>query len=99
VSSLVLLALLASSAARAHDEVTPWRLVLTPPALGPASPSRSSGLDLAARDARPRTHPLQVSLQLSVDVLRLAVHGDYRPGLAPFLGTSFTALGGLRLRF
>ena len=31
--------------------------------------------------------------------LRLAVVGEYRPGLLPFIGTSTVSMGGLRLRF
>jgi hypothetical protein len=43
--------------------------------------------------------PVLRSLDLSLRYLRLAVHGDYREGLLPFLGTSTASLGGLRLRF
>jgi hypothetical protein len=43
--------------------------------------------------------PVLRGLDLSLRYLRLAVHGDYREGLWPFLGTSTASLGGLRLRF
>ena len=43
--------------------------------------------------------PVLLSLDLSLRYLQLAVHGDYRAGLLPFLGTSTSTLGGLRLRF
>jgi hypothetical protein len=72
---------------------------LTPPAmLLPASP-RAWSVSLESRSPEARRHPLHLSLDLSMSYLRLAVHGDHRAGLAPFLGTSTAALGGLRLRF
>lgn len=43
--------------------------------------------------------PVLLSLDLSLRYLGLAVHGDHRAGLLPFVGTSTTSLGGLRLRF
>jgi hypothetical protein len=43
--------------------------------------------------------PALLSLDISLRYLRLAFQGDDRAGLLPFLGTSTTALGGLRLRF
>jgi hypothetical protein len=86
-------------------------LVLTPLALfadrgSAAGPNRLHHLQLAAPN--PTRHnlrapepagPVLLSLDLSLRYLRLAVHGDYRAGLLPFLGTSTTSLGGLRLRF
>jgi hypothetical protein len=54
---------------------------------------------LAAGPARTVKPQLQLTLDLSALVLRRAVHGDYRPGLSAYLGTSTTSLGGLRLRF
>jgi hypothetical protein len=97
--------LVASGAARAqHGEVEqappPWPLKLAAPDLRHALvPHPHPGLDLEARASSQQPHPLRLSLDLGVSVLKLAVHGDYRPGFAPFLGTSTTSLGGLRLRF
>lgn len=97
------LSLVAMGAARAQEEEVPppaWALKLDAPELRYALvPHRHPGLDLAARASNQQTHPLRLSLDLGVNVLKLAVHGDYRPGFAPFLGTSTTSLGGLRLRF
>lgn len=96
------LALLAPRAARAHADAAPASeapstFQLRMPELRGAP--LLSGVDLSAPAAIPRLHPLRLSLDLGAGVLRLAVHGDHRPGLAPFLGTSTTSLGGLRLRF
>lgn len=85
-------------------------LALTPlglvPDLGAARPDRLEHLQLAAPTPAPRNlrapepaGPVLLSLDLSLRYLRLAVHGDHRAGLLPFLGTSTTSLGGLRLRF
>jgi hypothetical protein len=98
------LALYAAGVARAEEASAPEPeapppLQLEAPDLRHAAAPLHAGLDLAARDAAPGLHPLRLSLDLGVTMLRLAVHGDYRPGLAPFLGTSTTSLGGLRLRF
>lgn len=98
----VLLALLAFEDARAEDaparpdgsfprlRLDPW---LAAPGPG------TSAVDLQARHAGTALHPLKLSLDASMSYLRLAVHGDGKPGLAPFLGTSTEALGGFRLRF
>jgi hypothetical protein len=71
-----------------------------------AGPNRLEHLQLAAPVTTPRNlraadpaGPVLRSLDLSLRYLRLAVHGDHRAGLLPFLGTSTTSLGGLRLRF
>jgi len=86
-------------------------LALTPPSLlvdpGPvAGPNKLHHLQWASPNTSPRnlraaepTGPVLLSLDLSLRYLRLAVHGDYRAGLLPFLGTSTTSLAGLRLRF
>lgn len=66
----------------------PHHLQLGPPSPTPGSP----------RVAEP-AGPVLLSLDLSLRYLQLAVHGDYRAGLLPFLGTSTSSLGGLRLRF
>lgn len=99
---VLVLSLAATGAARAHEEEPPppWALRLEAPDLRHTLvPHRHPGLDLEARASNQQTHPLRLSLDLGVNVLKLAVHGDYRPGFAPFLGTSTTSLGGLRLRF
>jgi hypothetical protein len=84
---------------------------LTPPVLladphlvgGPGNPHQLhlSSPNPTARSLRlpEPAGPVLRSLDLSLRYLRLAVHGDYREGLLPFLGTSTAALGGLRLRF
>jgi hypothetical protein len=101
---VLVLSLVASGAARADADVAEappaWPLKLEAPDLRHAlAPHRHPGLDLEARASNQQAHPLRLSLDLGVSVLKLAVHGDYRPGLAPFLGTSTTSLAGLRLRF
>lgn len=87
----------------------PLALTLPPLLAGRGPTSAASALhhlQLAALNPTPRnlhvappTGPVLLSLDLSLRYLRLAVHGDYRAGLLPFLGTSTTSLGGLRLRF
>ena len=104
----VLALALTGGAARAQheaDEAEPlaplsvgWSAKLTPPTMLRDSSPGSMALDLHSTNHRAR-HPLNLSLDLSVTYLRLAMHGDYKPGLAPFLGTSTEALGGFRLRF
>ena len=42
---------------------------------------------------------LDTPLSVGVQYLHLAVTGGYRPGWLPFLGTSTTSVGGLRIRF
>jgi hypothetical protein len=86
-------------------------LALTPPSLlvdpGPAAgPNKLHHLQWAPPNTSPRNlraaepaGPVLLSLDLSLRYLQLAVHGDYRAGLLPFLGTSTTSLAGLRLRF
>jgi hypothetical protein len=101
--------LLVAPAAHAEEDAppavapnAPWRIALRPPDLGRDVAPKASGLDLSAlreRSSPAHTHPLRLSLDLSVAALRLAVHGDYKPGFAAFLGTSTASLGGLRLRF
>lgn len=99
---VLVLSLVASGAARARDDepAPPWALRLEAPDLRHALvPQRHPALDLEVRAFNQQAHPLRLSLDLGVSVLKLAVHGDYRPGFAPFLGTSTTSLAGLRLRF
>ena len=71
---------------------------LTPPALIAERPAPAPNLVDEIRIG-PARHPALLTLDLSVHYLRLAVHGDRRPGLTPFLGTSTAAFAGLRLRF
>jgi hypothetical protein len=97
-----LLVLLASGEARAEDapvRTLDWLPRLRAPTWLAAPGPRPSGTDLQARRAGTALHPLKLSLDASMSYLRLAVHGDGRPGLAPFLGTSAASLGGFRLRF
>jgi hypothetical protein len=75
------------------------RATSLPPLLLAAAPPRAAHVDLAPKHGGERRHPLYLSLDLGVSYLRLAVHGDFKAGLAPFLGTTTTSLGGFRLRF
>jgi hypothetical protein len=72
---------------------------LTPPAVLGHVSSRSPHVDLGPKHVGEHRHPLHLSLDLGASYLRLAVHGDYKAGLAPFLGTTTSSLGGFRLRF
>ncbi|HVV51557.1 MAG TPA: hypothetical protein VHO06_17945 [Polyangia bacterium] len=75
----------------------PWSFALRPPTFVGKLPLPTVFSILTPTAAGPprETTPLLVSL----GYLRLAVTGDDRAGLSPFLGTSTSALGGLRLRF
>ena len=79
----------AQPAVPAAGAVTPLPALTPPVWLSPAPPKH---LGLAPRE-------LRLSFDLGVTYLRFVVHGDYKPGFAPFLGTSTAAIGGLRLRF
>jgi hypothetical protein len=97
------LILAAARAARAEEEAAapapePKALALIPRLPPPAWLASPSLLDPNAKHGR-SANPLRLSLDLSASYLRLATTGDYKPGLAPFLGTSTEALGGFRLRF
>ena len=71
---------------------------LTPPTLLAEQPAPPPTL-LGAMRFGPARSPALLTLDLSIHYLHLAVHGDKRPGLSPFLGTSTSAFAGLRLRF
>jgi hypothetical protein len=103
----VLVILAAARAARAEEQAAaptpePKALALiprlAPPAWLAAPAPGASILDPGAKHGG-AAHPLRLSLDLSASYLRTAMTGDYKPGLAPFLGTSTEALGGFRLRF
>jgi hypothetical protein len=101
-AALAILIVLDEARARAEeDEAAPQ----PPPRPGAIAllPSLTPPLHLAPLPRAPRASITPRELRLSVDLgmsyVRFAVHGDYKPGLAPFLGTSTAALGGFRLRF
>jgi hypothetical protein len=99
--AILIVIVLDETRARADEEAAPQpepapaAITLLPPMtpplhLGPLPSAPHAGV--APRE-------LRLSVDLGISYVRFAVHGDYKPGLAPFLGTSTAALGGFRLRF
>jgi hypothetical protein len=99
--AILIVIVLDETSARADEEAAPQ----PQPAPGPVTllPVMTPPLHLAPLPRAPRAsvtpRELRLSLDLGMSYVRFAVHGDYKPGLSPFLGTSTAALGGFRLRF
>lgn len=79
--------------------VRPWSFTLTPPSIvasaAPARPPEGGQSYWSLPHLRAAALPVSVTLRY----LGVAVLGELRPGMSAYIGTSTTALGGLRIRF